>query len=430
MQEEMFEAVNEYDNVIGTAPRKECHSNPSMIHRGIYVMVFDRRGRLLLQKRSMKKDLGKGMWDISTGGHNIPGETYAEAAKRELKEELGISVLIRRLGKLLMRKEKETEYNAIFTAVIDEKTAKRIKFEKDEIDEIRFFTIDEIHGLPKSKVTYMFWDVMNIYFASLGNVIERHASFFNSKKEKISAILFTPSEKGKFPAFVFCHGFTSSKHNKKSIARNIARKGFAVLIFDASGSGESGGRFEDHSISKYVSEVGSAIQFMKKQDFVDPGRICIGGHSLGGMVSLAYAAKASDLKLVISIDAPYHLIRDRGPESSFVDKDRIKKWEKSGFAMFDVRIRESRVPKKLSYKFVRDAEKYDLSKMVGRIKCPVVIVQGDADTTVPPWHACLLFVNSPEPKELIFVSGVNHQYHGKNEKTLEDILVENLLKYT
>ena len=53
---ELFEIVDENDRVIGTAPRRECHGNPALVHRAAHVLVFNRAGELLLQKRSPHKE--------------------------------------------------------------------------------------------------------------------------------------------------------------------------------------------------------------------------------------------------------------------------------------------------------------------------------------------------------------------------------------
>jgi isopentenyldiphosphate isomerase len=89
--EEQLEIVNEKGEVIGLAPRAEVHSNPSLMHRVVHVLLFDPRGRLLLQKRSLAKDVAPGMWDTSVGGHVGTGEELSLAAARETEEELGIS---------------------------------------------------------------------------------------------------------------------------------------------------------------------------------------------------------------------------------------------------------------------------------------------------------------------------------------------------
>jgi isopentenyldiphosphate isomerase len=85
---EILEVVDKYGNVLKLAKRSEIHRNPSLIHRVVHVLVFDKKGRLLLQKRSLNKDVAPGKWDTSVGGHVNPGEDILEAAKREMKEEL------------------------------------------------------------------------------------------------------------------------------------------------------------------------------------------------------------------------------------------------------------------------------------------------------------------------------------------------------
>ncbi len=61
-------------------------------HRAVHVLVFNRRGELFLQKRSMKKDTFPGAWDSSASGHLDTGEEYDACAVRELREEIGLMV--------------------------------------------------------------------------------------------------------------------------------------------------------------------------------------------------------------------------------------------------------------------------------------------------------------------------------------------------
>ena len=87
---DLFDIVDEADRVVGQAPRRACHGNPRLIHRAVHVLVFNRAGELLLQKRSADKDIQPGRWDTSVGGHLDPGEDYLTAARREMAEELGL----------------------------------------------------------------------------------------------------------------------------------------------------------------------------------------------------------------------------------------------------------------------------------------------------------------------------------------------------
>lgn len=89
--EEWFDVVNDLDEVVGRATRREVHAT-GMWHRAVHVLVFDAAGRVFLQKRSMLKDLSPGKWDSSCSGHVDSGEDYDVAAVRELGEEIGVRV--------------------------------------------------------------------------------------------------------------------------------------------------------------------------------------------------------------------------------------------------------------------------------------------------------------------------------------------------
>lgn len=87
--EEWFDVVNERDEVIRRALRRDVHAN-NWWHRAVHVLVFDAAGRVFLQCRSMQKDLSPGKWDSSCSGHLAAGEDYDTAAVRELAEEIGV----------------------------------------------------------------------------------------------------------------------------------------------------------------------------------------------------------------------------------------------------------------------------------------------------------------------------------------------------
>jgi 16S rRNA (adenine1518-N6/adenine1519-N6)-dimethyltransferase len=88
--EEIFDVVDADDRVTGRATRREVHEK-GLLHRAVHVFVVNRRGELLLQKRSRFKDAHPGVWDSSVSGHLDAGEDYAAAALRELEEEMGIT---------------------------------------------------------------------------------------------------------------------------------------------------------------------------------------------------------------------------------------------------------------------------------------------------------------------------------------------------
>jgi isopentenyldiphosphate isomerase len=88
MNEELFDVVNERDEVVGRATRNEAH-RLGLMHRATHVLVFNSKGEVFLQKRSLNKDRQPGLWDSSASGHVDAGEDYDACAVRELGEELG-----------------------------------------------------------------------------------------------------------------------------------------------------------------------------------------------------------------------------------------------------------------------------------------------------------------------------------------------------
>jgi isopentenyl-diphosphate Delta-isomerase len=91
MSEEIFDVVDDRDQVIGQCPRREVHRLGHK-HRAIHVLVFNSSGEVFLQKRSMSKDTHPGVWDSSSSGHLDTGEDYDACAIRELREEIGLVI--------------------------------------------------------------------------------------------------------------------------------------------------------------------------------------------------------------------------------------------------------------------------------------------------------------------------------------------------
>jgi isopentenyldiphosphate isomerase len=139
--EEQLEIVNEEGGVVGLALRSEIHGNPSLLHRVVHVLVFNSEGKLLLQKRSLRKDVAPGRWDTSVGGHVGVGEELSLSAWREMEEELGIAGReIEFLYAYRHTNPHETELVTTYRCTY----SGEIRFNREEIDEVRFWSIEEI----------------------------------------------------------------------------------------------------------------------------------------------------------------------------------------------------------------------------------------------------------------------------------------------
>lgn len=114
--DEIVVIVDKEDNKIGIAARSAMRAK-RMIHRAAYVLVFNSRGELYLQKRTMTKDVYPGYYDVAAGGVVLAGESYEESAERELFEELGISSSLVRLFDNYYEDDDNRVWGRIFSCV-------------------------------------------------------------------------------------------------------------------------------------------------------------------------------------------------------------------------------------------------------------------------------------------------------------------------
>ncbi len=98
---EEVDLVDEHDEPSGLATLGECLAR-GLLHRAVAVLVVRSTGMFLLQQRNKRDLWHPGLWTLSSTGHVGKGESYQQAARRELDEELGLAAEIRLLKKRLM----------------------------------------------------------------------------------------------------------------------------------------------------------------------------------------------------------------------------------------------------------------------------------------------------------------------------------------
>ena len=141
MNEDIFDVVNDDDEIIGRELRNVVHAR-GLLHRAVHVLVYNAAGQLFLQKRSMTKDNDPGLWDSSCSGHVDSGESYAVAAERELMEE--IDLLVDEPMEELFKIEASAGTGWEFAVIYRTESEGPFTLCPEEIDEGRWFTPEEI----------------------------------------------------------------------------------------------------------------------------------------------------------------------------------------------------------------------------------------------------------------------------------------------
>ncbi|MFA5926538.1 MAG: NUDIX hydrolase [Parcubacteria group bacterium] len=145
MADYYIDVANEKDEVVG----KELKSKKiekGFISRVIAILIRDAEGKFLMCRRADHKDDAAGLWDMAVCGTVECGEKYGETAKRELKEELGISCGLESLGKYYLEFEATKGgilkvFCTVFLGYSDEEPELN-----HELSEFRKMSFDEIEA--------------------------------------------------------------------------------------------------------------------------------------------------------------------------------------------------------------------------------------------------------------------------------------------
>jgi 16S rRNA (adenine1518-N6/adenine1519-N6)-dimethyltransferase len=114
---ERFPIVDKNDRILRYANRSKVHGN-NLRHRAVHVLIFDEAGEVYLQQRSRWKDRHPLKWDSSAAGHVAARESYDDTARRELKEELGVSVALQKISKLPASEHTDQEFIWVYRGVV------------------------------------------------------------------------------------------------------------------------------------------------------------------------------------------------------------------------------------------------------------------------------------------------------------------------
>ena len=136
--------VDEQDNEIGLMEKIEAHRQ-ALLHRAFSIFIFNSKGEMLLQQRSLKKYHCGGMWTNACCSHPRANERNLDAAIRRLKEEMGIETSLEKIFDFTYKAEfdnglTEHEFDHVFVGYYDG----ALDVDYDEVEELVWATMPRI----------------------------------------------------------------------------------------------------------------------------------------------------------------------------------------------------------------------------------------------------------------------------------------------
>ncbi len=139
----LMDIVDDDDRVIGQAVQDDIYAQ-RLSHRIVHVLVFNKKGEMLLQLRSRHKSFCPHRWSTAVGGHVMAGESYEDAAARECAEELGA-----RLPMKLSFKDIYTDPHGFKKFLVTYTTTHDGPFmpNPDEVERVECFSIEKLRKM-------------------------------------------------------------------------------------------------------------------------------------------------------------------------------------------------------------------------------------------------------------------------------------------
>ena len=173
MKEEFLEVYSPEGTKTGQKKSKSEIHRKGLFHSTVHVWIFTEEGNILIQKRSKKKELNPGVWDVSVAGHIKFNENIKKAAKRETLEETGININIEDLLKIGVYRSINIHPTAIdkeffhtYILKID-KNSINLDFKNNEVDDLKFISIEEMESLIKEENNKIFIGKNRKYYSDV-----------------------------------------------------------------------------------------------------------------------------------------------------------------------------------------------------------------------------------------------------------------------
>ena len=145
--DEIITIVDVDNTIVGSAKRREMRAR-GLPHRASYILVFNSKGELFVQKRTMSKDIYPGYYDVATGGVVLADESYDLSAERELAEELGArNTSLTSHFDFKHEDDSNIVWGRLYTCTYDGE----IILQEEEVESGEFLTIDQALELSRKE---------------------------------------------------------------------------------------------------------------------------------------------------------------------------------------------------------------------------------------------------------------------------------------
>lgn len=178
MQPEMLILVNEQDEQIGEMEKMEAHRK-GLLHRAFSVFLFNAKGEVMMQQRSLEKYHSPGLWSNTCCSHPHVGESLQEAVHRRLMEEMGLQADTQHVYSFIYKADFdnglcEHEFDHVFVGFCDELP----QINPSEVAAWKFISIDDLQkDLHEKASEYSVW--LKICFSDVMVKIQLSTPFIN-----------------------------------------------------------------------------------------------------------------------------------------------------------------------------------------------------------------------------------------------------------
>ena len=236
--------------------------------------------------------------------------------------------------------------------------------------------------------------------------------FENSKGQKLCGILEEVNSEKK-EIVIVVHGYGSCKEGKTSldIARELNARGINSFRIDLDGCGDSEGDFAEQTVTSMAKDIVSSIKYIEQRGYKNIDLLGASGGAISSMVAVLAYPHVRKLAL-------------KSPVSDYVEQrttnwgeEKMKEWKEKGFLI----MKKSRGDMRANYSFHLDAHTHIMYDKVKDIKCPTLIIHGDADSMVSLEQSKKV-VKGFHNAQLIIIKGANHDLGINGDRKLSNTL--------